>query len=140
MLNLGLDLVVTFPDAAGSKGGLVGELVLNATEKGDGLAHDALEVLPAVDELERVVDAILELLIAAGSEQAPGEIEASPVEGVLVILGLVDHLWPDLLPGLQVPLASNAEVELVADFEVQSRLDGDFTLLVVLNFGLRSKK
>ena len=52
VLNLGLDFVVTCPDTTGRKGGLVGELVLYATEKADGLAHNALEVLPAGDKLE----------------------------------------------------------------------------------------
>lgn len=140
VLDLRLDVVVTGPLAAGRELGLVGELVLNATKEANLLAHDAGEVgSPAVDKLEGVVDAVLELLVTAGPEQFPREIETTPVEGVLVVLGLVDKLWPDLLPGLKVPLAHNAEVELVADFEVQSGLHSDFALLVVLTFGLRSK-
>ena len=133
MLNRRLDRVVTFPDAIGCDAGLVGQLVLDATEEGDGLLHDALEVFPAVDELEGVANVVLGFLVAAGSEEASGHIETSPVEGVLVVLGLVDELWPDLLPFLQVPLCGNAEVELVADFEVHGRLHSGFTLVVVLN-------
>ncbi len=137
VLNLLGDRVGLVPVAGGSDGSLVGELVLDAGAEGDGLALDALEVLaPAVDALERVLDALLEDLVAASHEQLAGQVATHPVEGVLAVLGLVDKLGPDFLHCLGVALSRDTYVELVSDLDVDLGLDGDGALLVVLSGGL----
>ena len=91
MLDGRLEVVVTLPRAGGAQRGLVRELVLDAAEEGHRLVHDALEVLaPAVEELERVVDALFENLVASSSEKASGHVKTGPVEGVLAACWLVD--------------------------------------------------
>ena len=127
---------VLVPAAGDMDVGLVGELVLDATAKADRVAHDAGVVLaPAVDKLEGVVDAVLELLVAASHEEAAHHVEAAPVDAV-VALWLVDKLRPDLLEGLGVPLGGDTDVELVSDLDVHARLHHDLGLLVVLNVSL----
>ena len=123
--------------AGGSDGGLVGELVLDAAAECDGLALDALETLvPAVDALERVLDALSEDLVAASHEQLAGQVATNPVEGVLAVLGLVDKLGEDFLHGFSVALSGDTKVELVRDLDVDLGLDGNGALLVVVSGGL----
>ena len=84
-----------------------------------------------------MVDTLSELLVATGSEKRSGHVSTTPVEGVLVVSGLVDHLGPDLLEGLGIPLGVDTEVELVADLEVDGGLDDDFLLVVVVGVDLK---
>ena len=105
------------------------------------MSHNALEVTsPAVDGLERVVDALLEDLVAAGSEKFSRHVETGPVEGVLVVARLVDHLGPDLLDLATGHLGVDTEVELVRDFNVNVWLDSDGAFLVVVSAHLFSNK
>ena len=104
------------------------------------MALNTLVVSPAVDELEGVVDAILELLVAAEHEERAGHVTTSPVEAVLVVLGLVDELGPDLQEGLGVPLGGDTDVELVGDLHIHAGLHSDLRFLVVLDIGLSAKK
>lgn len=134
------DAVGSAPVTGGLHGSLVGEFVLNATTEGEWLATDSLETLvPAVDGLERVLDALLEDLVAAGHEPLAGQVSANPVEGVLAVLGLVDKLGPDLLHGFGVALGGDTEVELVSDLNVDLGLDRDGALLVVLSRDLHKR-
>ena len=141
MLNRRLNIVVTLPAGGDVERGLVRELVLEAGKEGGRLAHNALEVsTPAIDGLERVVDAILENLVATGSEELSGHVQTGPVEGVLVVAGLVDHLWPHLLDLAAGHLGVDTEVELVGDFNVNVWLHSDSALLIVLSAYLLSNK
>ena len=140
VLNRRLNIVVTLPGGGDVKSGLVRELVLEAGQEGDRLVHNALEVAPAVDGLERVVDAILEDLVATGSEELSGHVHTGPVEGVLVVAGLVDQLGPHLLDLAAGHLGVDTEVELVGDFNVNVWLHSDSALLVVLSAHLFSNK
>ena len=87
-----------------------------------------------------MVDAILKLLVAAGSEQASGHIEAGPVEGILVVGWLVDKLWPELLPLTADKFGVDTDIDLVTDLYVDVGLDGDFALLVVVDTCLLSNE
>lgn len=123
----------------GGGGGLVGQLVLDAGAEGDGVALEAAEALPAVDGLEGVVDAFLDLLVAAGADLVAGQVGTEPVERLLALGGLVDDLGPDLEEALGVPLGGDTEVDLVSDLDVDLGLDGDLLLLVVLSGDLHSE-
>ena len=140
MGNLLGDAVGSAPVTRGLHGSLVGEFVLDTTTDGEWLATDSLETLvPAVDGLERVLDALLEDLVATGHKPLAGQVSADPVEGVLAVLGLVDKLGPDLLQGFSVALGGDTKVELVSDLYVDLGLDSDGALLVVLSSSLHSK-
>ena len=119
-------------------GGLVGELVGETGAEGNGVVLDALEILPAEDDLEGVVDVVSELLVAASHGEAAGNIATEPVE-TLAILGVVDELREALLQGLSVGLHGDTGVDLVVDGDVDLGLDGDLRLLVVVTGELHTK-
>lgn len=135
VLNRGVDIIVAIPGTRGRELGLVGEVVLDAAEEGDGLAHDGAGTVPVPDCLEGVLNAIFDLLVAADTDVLPGFVNAKPVERVLVVAWLVDDLWPHLLPALR-PFALEADVEVVAHLNVDGGLHSHFALLVVLSNSL----
>ena len=137
--NLVGDVVGGVGVDGGLSGGLVGQLVLDTHADSHGVALDAAEALPAVDGLERVVDALLDLLVAAGADHVAGHVGTEPVLRLLALSGSVDKLGPDLEEGLGVPLGGDTEVELVSDLEVDLGLDDHLLLLVVLGGDLHSK-
>lgn len=144
LVNLVLDVhadVVGVADTGGAANlGLLGELVVHAAADDDGLALNTLEVLAvAVEGLKGVADAFSQLLVATEHQPAAGHVHAGPVEGVLVVLGLVDELGPDLLDGLGVGLEGDTEVDLVGDLNVDGGLDRDGALLVVVSLGLHAE-
>ena len=102
------------------------------------MAQNALEVLPAKDGFIGVVDAILQLLVAAGRDEVAGVIEATEVERVLVVGRLPDGLGPQLCELLRVPVGGHTNVEIVRDLNIQCLLDNGLFLIVVFNLGLRT--
>ena len=83
-----------------------------------------------------MLDAVLDLLVAASPDVLAAQIGASPVEGVLVVRWLVDNLRHVLQEGLGVGFTEPAKVELIGDVDVGGGQECNFTLLVVLSFGL----
>lgn len=81
-----------------------------------------------------MLDAVLDLLVAASPDVLALNVGASPVEGVLVVRWLVDKLSPVLSEGLGVGLTGPANVELIGDLNVDGGLNSNLTLLVVLGF------
>jgi len=140
VLDLMGKVVGCVPVTGGGDLGLLGQLVLDATADSDGVALDALEVFPAVDSLEGVADAILQLLVATGRDEVASKVGAKPVETVRGVGGLVYGLSPDFLEDLSVPNGGDTNVELVRDLHVELLLHGDLFLLVVVNIDLKTPK
>jgi len=134
--KLGAVGVILLVAAGGADAGVVAELVLNTGADGDWLSLDTLEVFPSEDTFEGVVDAILELLVAADHSEASGQIGAEPVEAVLGVGRLVDDLSEALRDGLGVSLEGKTDVVLAVDLKVDLGLDSDLGLLVVLDIKL----
>jgi len=103
------------------------------------MALDTLKVLPAVDGLPRVRDVTPDLLVAAGRDEVAHDVGAEPVTGLVGVFGLADNLGPNVCEDLGVPDKGTADVDLIAGLKVHLLLNGDFTLLVVLNGGLKRR-
>lgn len=142
-----VDLVLSFAGnfvtlAEGARyvdGGLAGEFVLDSTTDGDWLALDALEVFTvAVDGFERVVNALLELLVATGHDEGSSDVSAHPVERLGAGLRLVDKLGEDFRESLSVSLTGNTDVVLSVELNVNLRLDSHGLLVVEFNINVDS--
>ena len=90
----------------------------------------------SVPSLERVLDAISDLLVTTTGSNLPGDIATEPVSAASPILRNVDDLRPALLHFLAKELHASAEVELIADLKVNLRAHVDLTLVVVLSVDL----
>ena len=116
----------------------LGELVVDATLSGNGVAHNSLELGVLAENGLVGVREVGVLNIAAHHELLAGDVDAGERESVCVSHDAVDNLRHDLLHGhLVIGLDSNTNVDILGDLEVDLGLDGELRLLVSLNGNLK---
>ena len=145
VLNFHADLIVLAPAARSAELGLIRQLVGNTSAEHDWVSLDAFEnvaplclglllLAPTNDGFEGVAHIVLQLLVAAKHEESASHVGTSPVEGLGVVLRLVDELRPDLFHReLGVSLQGNTKVDLIGHLQVDLGLESDLVLLVALD-------
>ena len=131
MSDFHITFVITGVFATEGQRSLVAEFVLETAVEGNRGAHEAFRFTLFEPSLERVLDAISERLVAAACNNLLLIVSTEPVSSASPGLWNVDELRPAIFQLHVLEFKARADVEFIADLEINLRHEFDLLLLIV---------